>query len=474
MKTIFWPSCLVLTEFVVNGKGIPEVDFDIGESYAGLLPVSPQVNSSLYFWFFPSSNPKASDEITIWLNGGPGCSSLHGVLQENGPFLWQPGTHRPVPNPYSWSRLTNMLYVDQPAGTGFSRGGGIDGSVTDIAEHFVSWFKNFVDTFDLHGHKVYITGESYAGKMIPYIASRMLDEGDAKYSNVKGVQINDPIINHDVVLYDAPAVGLMNYYQNVLALDPQFVADMNKKADECGYTDFMAKALTYPPSGKLPSISTPADVDCRLRTKIFSAAGAANRCFTPYHITEFCPWTWNQLGDGFPGNAAGPNNFFNRPDVQAAINAPRTEYSVCGGYRWKDGTTDQGVPSGLGPLPGVIERTNNTIIGQGWLDYIVLLNGTLATIQNMTWNGAQGFQRPPVEPLIVPQSYRAANMLGVAEVPAGIPDANTGRVGTAHTERGLTFSSVFLAGHALPQYAPGAAYRQLELLLGRIQSLDKE
>lgn len=61
------------TEYVVNGTAgaIPEVDFDIGESYAGLMPISAAQNetSELYFWFFPSANEQAGDEITIWLNG---------------------------------------------------------------------------------------------------------------------------------------------------------------------------------------------------------------------------------------------------------------------------------------------------------------------------------------------------------------------------------------------------------------------
>ena len=69
-------------EFAVNGSAgaIPYVDFDIGESYAGLMPISNRTNASeLYFWFFPSPNPAAENEILIWLNGGPGCSSLEGM-----------------------------------------------------------------------------------------------------------------------------------------------------------------------------------------------------------------------------------------------------------------------------------------------------------------------------------------------------------------------------------------------------------
>jgi len=85
------------TKFKVDGNNIPFVDFNVGESYAGLLPISDEDDvSELYFWFFPSDNPSADDEILIWLNGGPGCSSLEGLLQENGPFIWQYGTYRQV------------------------------------------------------------------------------------------------------------------------------------------------------------------------------------------------------------------------------------------------------------------------------------------------------------------------------------------------------------------------------------------
>ncbi len=59
----------------VDGAALPEVDFNIGETYAGNLPID-DTGKSLFFWFVPSTNPAASDEITLWLNGGPGCSSL--------------------------------------------------------------------------------------------------------------------------------------------------------------------------------------------------------------------------------------------------------------------------------------------------------------------------------------------------------------------------------------------------------------
>ena len=98
--------------FAVDGSALPEVDFNVGESYAGTLSIdsNPDNFNRLWFWFFPSENPAASDEIAIWLNGGPGCSSLDGLFQENGPFLWQSGTYAPIKNPYAWTNLTNMVW----------------------------------------------------------------------------------------------------------------------------------------------------------------------------------------------------------------------------------------------------------------------------------------------------------------------------------------------------------------------------
>lgn len=97
-------------------------------------------------------------------------------------------------------------------------------------------------------------------------------------------------------------------------------------------------------------------------------------------------------------------------------------------------------------------------------------------LHNMTWGGATGFQNPPSETFFVPYSDWATYGINTAEIPYGSPGsyrtfAGVGDMGEMVTERGLTFVTVNLAGHMVPQYQPAAAFRNLEFLLGRVDSM---
>lgn len=257
------------------------------------------------------------------------------------------------------------------------------------------------------------------------------------------------------------------------------MADITARADACGHTDFFnTYTTTFPPPGLVPTPPGSDDADCYYENDIFNAALLVNPCFNIYHLTDYCPYLWSELG--FPSLAAGPRNYFNRSDVQEQIHVPPTDYFVCAGgdNLFPDG--DKSLPSALGPLASVIERTNNTIISHGLLDFLLFANGTLITIQNITWNGAQGFQHAPStkDNFYVPYHDSLGAILDLSASadpfpPPQLDTAGAGFQGVTHTERGLTYVTTSLAGHEVPQYAPGAAYRQLEFLLGRIESLEQ-
>ena len=72
-----------------------------------------------FYWFFESRNDPAHDPVVLWMTGGPGCSSEVALFGENGPCSVSADGSHTVTNPYSWNSNASILYIDQPAGTGF-------------------------------------------------------------------------------------------------------------------------------------------------------------------------------------------------------------------------------------------------------------------------------------------------------------------------------------------------------------------
>lgn len=408
-------------------------------------------------------------------NRQPGCSSFEGLIQENGPFIWQYGTYKPIKNPWSWHELTNIVYIEQPVGTGFSTGTPSISSEEELAKQFLGWWTNFIDTFSMHNYKVYIAGESYAGQYCPYIADAMLQTKNKTYFDLSGMLIYDPVITYDELQEPIPAVQFTEYWAGLFPFNDTFRSNIKHRDSKCGYSDFISEYLVYPPKNhahmpsRLPGTfrngtSKPGCGES-LFLDIFDAILWINPCFDIYQVATTCPLLWDVLG--YPGSMpylpTGASIYFNRTDVKTAIHAPQTiNWETCSEIDVFVNGTDHSVPSSFGPLPRVIEKTKNVVIAHGALDMVLLANGTLLGIQNMSWSGKIGFQRRPVEPFYVPY-----NTITDAETLAG-----AGVFGTTHTERGLTYVGVDLAGHMVPQYAPSAAFRQLEFLLGRVDCLD--
>ena len=92
-----------------------------------------------------------------------------------------------VLSPLLTGPMTNVGFrVEQPVGTGFSIGEVTATTEEEIAQDFIKFFKNWETTFGIKNYKIYITGESYAGRYVPYISAAMLDEKDKEYYDLSG------------------------------------------------------------------------------------------------------------------------------------------------------------------------------------------------------------------------------------------------------------------------------------------------
>jgi carboxypeptidase D len=238
----------------------------------------------------------------------------------------------------------------------------------------------------MEGYTIYIAGESYAGYYVPYIADAMLNKKDKEYYNLNSIMIYDPALSFDVVQEQIPAVPFVEYWGPLLNLNATFMSNIQERAAKCNYTSYMEKYMVFPPKGPLPTPPDESVDGCDIWDDIFTAATWANPCFDTYQIATTCPLLYDVLG--FPGDFSytpvGGSVYFNRSDVQKVIHAPPTNWAECTSTNVFVNGIDNSPPSGLSVLPGVIERTERTIIGHGLLDFTLIYNGTLLVIQNVS------------------------------------------------------------------------------------------
>nr|CAD7463589.1 unnamed protein product [Timema tahoe] len=197
---------LILTSYIQSGdvdiarklaKVSEEPFVGLVTSYSGYLTVNPDLNSNLFFWFFPAEFGYEEAPLLLWLQGGPGVSSLFGLFGENGPFSVDETGSKLITRPSSWHRNHSIIYIDSPVGTGYSfteRDEGYATNQTQIGSELYTALLQFLWLFpELQTHDFFITGESYAGKYIPALGYTIYKNNplsDLKI-NLKGLAIGN-------------------------------------------------------------------------------------------------------------------------------------------------------------------------------------------------------------------------------------------------------------------------------------------
>lgn len=198
---LFWVGKVEAFSSAVGDKisllpGQPQVGF---QQFSGYVTVDSTKHKALFYYFVEAEIDPASKPLVLWLNGGPGCSSLGvGAFSENGPF--RPKGQILVKNEHSWNREANMLYLETPVGVGFSYAADTTAysSVSDeiTARDNLIFLQRWFDKFPQYRHRdLFITGESYAGHYVPQLAKLMIQFNENhKLFNLKGVALGNPVL----------------------------------------------------------------------------------------------------------------------------------------------------------------------------------------------------------------------------------------------------------------------------------------
>lgn len=178
--------------------GQPHVGF---QQFSGYVTVDDKKGKALFYYFVEAEVDCASKPLVLWLNGGPGCSSLGvGAFSENGPF--RPNGKVLISNEYSWNKEANMLYLETPIGVGFSYSTdtssydavGDEITARDNLVFLQRWFLKFPQ---YRNRNLFITGESYAGHYVPQLAQLMIQfNKKEKLFNLKGIGLGNPVLEY--------------------------------------------------------------------------------------------------------------------------------------------------------------------------------------------------------------------------------------------------------------------------------------
>ncbi|GLJ08403.1 hypothetical protein SUGI_0088070, partial [Cryptomeria japonica] len=170
--------------------------------YAGYITISETHGRALSYYFVESERNPNKDPVLLWLTGGPGCSSFTGFAYEIGPMYFDLNYTGDLPklidNPHSWTKVCNIIFLDSPAGTGFSYSNTTEDYifgefkiVSDVYIFLTKWFEAYPEFLS---NPLYIGGDSYSGVIVPMLTQKIADgiEAGAKpVLNMKGYLVGN-------------------------------------------------------------------------------------------------------------------------------------------------------------------------------------------------------------------------------------------------------------------------------------------
>lgn len=418
--------------------------------FSGQLELYKENDTYLYFWKYVDNkiDPEFKKRTIFWLNGGPGCSSMDGALMEAGPFRIN-DDGKVIKNEGSWHNAGDIVFVDQPAGTGFSYTKEYDHDLDQVAWQFLKFMEEYYKIFpEDRDNEIYFAGESYAGQYIPYIAKAILDfnkKAENPY-NLKGLLIGNGWI--------APDVQSLSYLPFALAAN--IIDNKNPQWNEILRQHEKCQNVVNSKSGDslsdLEVVSRTCEVILNkiLWATIDQTMDEDHRCFNMYDYT--LKDSYPSCGMNWPPDLINVTPFLNSKEVQHDLNLKIfKKWHECSGKVGRNFNAKHSVPS-IKLLPEILNEIP-VVLFHGNRDIICNYIGAENFIKELEWNGETGFKDDETFDWIY----------------------NNDISGYIKTERNLTFVNVFDSSHMVPFDKPEVSRSLIDILLKNydIQKFDQ-
>ena len=423
-------------------KSIPDYSYK-GKLYSGYLDVSDV--KKFHYMFNYAHEDYENKPLVLWLNGGPGCSSLDGWANEHGPMqLDEEGKFKL--NEYSWNRVANMIYLESPGDVGFSY---IDSKLEQdlfiddkiAAQDNLKALINFFEKFPSMKNKdFYISGESYGGIYVPMLAYNIIEYNKNKVESekikLKGILVGNGVAdwNYDATIstYDFIFTHHLTSYENRLDYNKYCLMNETYNSQKC---DEIINIIEKDINGinlydYLRECKTPQN----LKSESYS-----NSKYYQYARWFFKRKKKNNL-DLEEDESTTPcfddtniQNYFNRKDVQSALHVTaKSTWYVCSGVvsnRYKI------LPEGsIWTYPTLIKEGIRILIYSGDTDVVVPYNGNQAWIKDLKLEVEEPWRQ-----------WRAFNDMNNVS-------------GYIVKYKGLTFCTIKGTGHMTPMWKPKESF----------------
>ncbi|EEF32998.1 serine carboxypeptidase, putative [Ricinus communis] len=319
--------------------GQPPVTFS---QFSGYVTVNEKHGRALFYWLTEATSSPHHKPLVLWLNGGPGCSSVaYGASEEIGPFRINRTGSSLYLNKYSWNTEANILFLESPAGVGFSytntssdlKDSGDKRTAQDALVFLLRWFSRFPQ---YKYRDFFIAGESYAGHYVPQLAKKIHDYNKGHSHpiiNLKGFIVGNAVTDN---FYDS--IGTVTFWWSHSMISDRTYRSIidncnfkedNKTSEKCD------DAVTYAMNHEFGdidqySIYTPACIQLPNKTSVRSLR--LKNTLLRRRVSGYDPCTENYA-----------EKYFNRPQVQKAMHANITgipyKWTACSDVlikNWKD------------------------------------------------------------------------------------------------------------------------------------------